>query len=77
MQTSFETEPVVTASICHRRSFRGLRELAERSGWRTVEQITAATGCGWGCGFCLPYLQRMLETGETELPILAQEASTR
>jgi bacterioferritin-associated ferredoxin len=73
MQISSVTEPVVSACICHRRSFRELRKLAERGGWRTVEQITAETGCGSGCGLCLPYLKRMLETGETELPILEPE----
>lgn len=70
METSHETEPKVTACICHNRTFRELKDLAERCGWTTVEEITAATGCGSGCGLCRPYLEQMLRTGETDIKLI-------
>jgi bacterioferritin-associated ferredoxin len=30
----------------------------------------AEEGCGTHCGRCRPYLERMLATGETVLPVL-------
>lgn len=41
-----------------------------KAGPSTIEEIQAAYGCSTSCGLCLPYLQRMLETGETEFAIL-------
>lgn len=55
----------VTRCVCFKRSFRELRDLAAREGWARVAEITRATGCGSGCGSCVPYLQAMLSSGET------------
>lgn len=55
----------VTRCVCFQRSFRELKREAAAYGWTRVAQITRATGCGSGCGSCVPYLQRMLQTGET------------
>jgi bacterioferritin-associated ferredoxin len=30
-------------------------------------------GAGAACGLCLPYIQRMLETGETEFAVIELE----
>lgn len=74
MGTSRVTEPVVTACICHARTFRELKQLAERCGWTTVCEIAAHTGCGSGCGLCRPYLEKMLQTGETEMFLIGSHA---
>lgn len=37
---------------------------ARRHGW-TIDELTAATGCGGQCGLCRPYLRRMLIDGTT------------
>ncbi len=35
---------------------------------RTIEEIGTEFGCGSsrGCGFCVPYIERMLATGEVK-----------
>ncbi len=60
----------VRACLCYPHSFAELKRLAEQNHWQTVADITAAVGCGSGCGLCRLYLARMLETGETEFDIL-------
>jgi bacterioferritin-associated ferredoxin len=55
----------IRACICHNKTFAEVKRLADVGGWATMEEIAAKTGCGSGCGLCRPYLQRMLETGET------------
>jgi bacterioferritin-associated ferredoxin len=44
--------------------FEQLLPLARRAGWN-LAGILEATGCGGQCGLCRPYLERMLETGQT------------
>lgn len=60
----------VRACLCFPHTFVELKYLAERNRWSFVEDITEAVGCGGGCSICLPYLAKMLETGETEFDIL-------
>jgi bacterioferritin-associated ferredoxin len=64
-----ESKPV-RACMCYPHTFAELKQLAEQNGWRTVAEITAAVGCGSGCGLCRPYLKQMLETGEIAFAIL-------
>lgn len=64
------TSKPVRACLCYPHTFAELKTLAEKNQWKTVADITAAVGCGSGCGLCRPYLALMLETGETEFAIL-------
>jgi bacterioferritin-associated ferredoxin len=63
-------EKPARACLCCQLPFTALRAMAQASGWRSVEEIASATGCGEGCGLCRPYLARMLETGETAFAVL-------
>ena len=63
----------VRACMCYPHTFVELKRLAQESGWRSVEDITTAVGCGGGCGLCRPYLREMLKTGETAFAILPAE----
>jgi bacterioferritin-associated ferredoxin len=67
----------VRACLCYPHSFAELKGLAKQNHWQTVADITAAVGCGSGCGLCGPYLARMLETGETEFDILRPENTSK
>lgn len=69
----------IRACLCYKLTFSEIKTLAEENSWRTVPEITAALGCGSGCGLCRPYLQKMLETGETSfaLPDLPQLTELR
>ena len=64
-----ESKPV-RACMCYPHTFAQLKQQADAHGWRTVAEITAALGCGSGCGLCRPYLKKMLETGETEFAVI-------
>jgi bacterioferritin-associated ferredoxin len=68
---------LVTQCLCHVFTFAQLKVLADTNGLRSVEEITALTGCGSGCGLCRPYIARMLETGETEMDVLLLAANER
>jgi bacterioferritin-associated ferredoxin len=61
--------------VCYDVRFETLkRALDERP--RTLEEIRSEFGCMDCCGMCRPYIERMLETGETVFHqiILPQDA---
>ena len=39
----------------------------------SVEEIAERFGCSTKCGFCRPYIERMLITGETEFAVIDSE----
>ncbi|MDX1671364.1 MAG: (2Fe-2S)-binding protein [Balneolaceae bacterium] len=55
----------VDKCLCHNRSFEEIRRLAEEDSCDSVEQLQAADLCGRGCGLCIPYVEILLETGQT------------
>ena len=64
--------------ICYDRTFAEVRVAAVTDDL-TMDEITKRFGCGSCCGVCRPYLERMLETGETVFHqiIVAREESPR
>jgi bacterioferritin-associated ferredoxin len=50
--------------ICYDRTFAELKSAAETESLQ-MDEIAKRFGCGSCCGVCRPYIERMLETGET------------
>ncbi len=65
-----DDERPVRACMCTSLTFRVILGVARDRGYTKVEQLTELLGCGGSCGLCMPYLQRMLETGETEFAVI-------
>ncbi|TVQ63563.1 MAG: (2Fe-2S)-binding protein [Phycisphaerales bacterium] len=59
----------VDRCMCHDVTFAELRELADR-GAGDLQALARETGCGTGCGLCVPYIRVMLRTGQTVLPVM-------
>ncbi|MBX3366511.1 MAG: (2Fe-2S)-binding protein [Phycisphaeraceae bacterium] len=59
----------VTRCVCHDVTFAELKDLAQQVG-SDLDTLSKRTGCGTGCGTCVPYIQLMLNTGRTEFPVL-------
>ncbi len=51
--------------VCHRRTFRELMDLVLDRGGMSCEELVREGYCGGGCGMCVPYVKKMLATGET------------
>lgn len=65
--------PVVDRCVCRGVSFAELKDLAERTG-ADLDGIAERTGCGSGCSMCVPYIQKMLESGETSFELMPAPA---
>lgn len=59
----------VTRCVCHDVTFAELKGLTLEVG-ADLDALAARTGCGTGCGTCVPYIQLMLRTGRTEFPVI-------
>jgi bacterioferritin-associated ferredoxin len=54
---------------CENKSFEGLIKKAAAEGL-TLPQLAAKEGCGTHCGWCVAYLRRALQTGETRFNVM-------
>lgn len=59
----------VTRCVCHDVTFAELKSIAAEVG-PALDALAARTGCGTGCGTCIPYIKLTLKTGRTEFPVL-------
>jgi bacterioferritin-associated ferredoxin len=55
----------ITTCVCRHMLFAHLLPMAREQAW-DLAALVFETGCGDQCGLCRPYLQQMLETGQTE-----------
>ncbi len=55
--------------ICHQRSFEEIKKFAEEHDVKNIEDLQDANVCSTSCQLCVPYVKRMLETGETSFPL--------
>lgn len=55
----------VKKCICHKRTFQEIKEYAHDNGYQEVAELQADKYCSCQCGFCVPYVEMMLDTGET------------
>lgn len=56
---------LVTHCICHARSFEEIKGIASKDGFSSVEELQIEDICSNSCQMCEPYVEMMLETGET------------
>ncbi|MFV1979620.1 MAG: bacterioferritin-associated ferredoxin [Rhodothermia bacterium] len=51
--------------VCFNRTFSELKQAAEDADADSVHELLEHVTFGSNCGLCLPYVERMLSTGET------------
>lgn len=56
----------VTRCICHNRSFEEIREYARKYELTSVEELQSENYCSCSCKMCVPYVEQVLKSGQTE-----------
>ncbi|MFA6044333.1 MAG: hypothetical protein WC718_05065 [Phycisphaerales bacterium] len=59
----------VNRCICRNVPFAHIAAVAREVG-NDLAILSEKTGCGTGCGMCLPYIKRMLQSGRTDVPVM-------
>jgi bacterioferritin-associated ferredoxin len=57
---------MITLCICLNKSFDQVKKVADEKKLVTLSEVMSETGCGKRCRKCRPYIEKMLETGQTE-----------
>lgn len=60
----------VTRCICFDQSFESALRTAREHACTTVAGLQEYLAISGGCGLCVPYVQRTIETGETVIPVM-------
>ena len=60
----------VDRCVCFDVNFRTLKVYADEKGCG-LAGLTEHFGCGRGCALCVPYTERMLDTGRTSFALIA------
>ena len=69
---------LITRCVCLQTPFADLLTLVRSREW-SLQDVVRETGCGNQCGLCLPYLQVMVDSGQTtfrELLLLGEDTSS-
>ncbi|MCH8567354.1 MAG: (2Fe-2S)-binding protein [Balneolales bacterium] len=55
----------VKMCVCHKKKFAQIKEICDKEGLKTLDDIIHSDVAAKGCGMCHPYIEKMLITGET------------
>lgn len=55
---------MVTRCICDDISFKELKQLSYEKGYKNVHQLIEGKICATNCKLCVPYIHKMLKTGQ-------------
>jgi len=59
------SEFLVNRCICHEHSFEEIKEYAKENGYNELEDLQTVNYCSNSCRMCAPYVEMVLETGQT------------
>lgn len=61
----------VDRCVCFKVTFAELIRLRAETG-AGFDELQERTGCGRGCGLCVPYVKAAVATGRARLPVLPE-----
>jgi bacterioferritin-associated ferredoxin len=67
----------VDRCICTGVTFEAALAVARARSFDNVRDLRSASALGSGCGLCIPYMQRVLITGQADQPVLDEPARLR
>lgn len=69
---------MVTRCVCFNQSFEDLKRIMASKNLTTFESLKCEVVFGEKCKMCVPYVQKMIETGKTMFPYIpnAQEVKS-
>ncbi len=65
---------MVTKCVCSDKLFSEMKAVSEKYGLKTLNELKEYIQFAENCKFCIPYIEMMLKTGETEFePVFFNE----
>lgn len=60
---------MVNRCICFKRTFAELKRIADEHDAKTIDELRKHVSFGMSCMLCVPYVEKMLATGEVEFEV--------
>lgn len=60
----------ITKCICYDTTFKEMRKIMRENNLRSIEELREFKPVALNCKLCLPYIKKMIRTGETEFTSL-------
>ncbi|MEO8209025.1 MAG: (2Fe-2S)-binding protein [bacterium] len=62
----------ITKCICYDTTFSEMKNIMEENNLKTLEELREIKIVAANCKLCVPYINRMIETGETEFDVILE-----
>lgn len=62
----------ITKCICYDTSFEEMKTIMQHQKVNTLEELQQIKPVALNCKLCVPYINKMIETGETKFKIIIQ-----
>jgi bacterioferritin-associated ferredoxin len=59
--------------ICYNVKFADVKKIMDDNGFNTLEEVQSVIDVSKNCKLCRPYLEKMLQTGETEFNYIIEK----
>ena len=59
----------VNRCVCHDVQFSEIKDILDKHHASTIEEIQSYKECAKSCKFCIPYIEKMIQTGETAFEV--------
>ncbi len=67
-----ETKINITKCICYDTTFEEMKKIMKDRNLKTLDELIMAKTVASNCRLCVPYIKKMIETGETKFDIIIQ-----
>ncbi|MDQ3021232.1 MAG: hypothetical protein M3R36_11795 [Bacteroidota bacterium] len=62
----------ITKCICYDTTFSEMKKIMQENNLKTLEELREIKMVAVNCRLCVPYIKRMIGTGETEFDIILE-----
>ncbi|MBN8568622.1 MAG: (2Fe-2S)-binding protein [Ignavibacteria bacterium] len=64
---------LIDRCICFNVKFADVKKIMDDNGFNTLEEVQSVIDVSKNCKLCRPYLEKMLQTGETEFNYIIEK----
>lgn len=62
----------ITKCICYDTTFSEMKIIIEKNKLNSLEELREFKQVAWNCKLCVPYINKMIETGETKFEVIME-----
>jgi len=64
---------LIDRCICYNIKFTDVKKIMDENGFKTIEEVQSVVDVSKNCKLCRPYLEKMIQTGETEFNYIIEK----